>query len=419
MKVEQIEKNKFIIKGNNFEFWFFVTREMLNSFLNKRFEKDLLEIDSHKFLNSPVVFLPDVHLGYYFPIGTVLSTKNKISPLGIGKDIGCGVSLSLIDLKFDDISEKIWKKLFLYLKQEIGIESNKENFFIKKNLVSLMEKGVSFFSDYNLERESYEDGGFKKTNFDINFYNNDKIIRQLGTIGGGNHFLEISYISECEDSNLNGKIACLIHTGSRGFGASIFEKISFPAFVDFDSTLGKKYLNHYDLSINFAFLNRKILLDKVNKFFEKNFKKKFVRVIDHIHNSFFHDKTNDNFIHRKGASKIFDYHKQNFFPNIIPGNMLEGSYLILAKKFISETYDSICHGAGRNYSRRQAMKKFSLKIILQQMKKRKIYTSATERALKEESSFAYKDLDEILKIVEERNWGKKMYRLLPKIVIKG
>ena len=421
---------KFVVDGfflkfkNKISFFFFGTKKMLERILNENLKKQILNIEN--FLNvTKVIFLPDLHQGYFFPIGTVVkSINNQISPIGVGKDINCGVLFSYCDLNISDINEFDLKNIFNYLKKNINIEKNPNNFeFKKNNLKAIMENGLSFFQDINYS--NFEEKGFFKTNFSYSQYSEKelkKIILQLGTIGHGNHFLEIGYISQnfgFKNNTLKkGTIVCLIHTGSRGFGASIFNKYNFNSFIDFNSRLGKIYENHFKRSCNYAWVNRKILLDVVNKYFEITFKKKFIPILDHSHNSY--SKINDTIIHRKGAAKIYDYSNKKKICTIIPGNMYEGSYFVLGRDVLYDlTLGSLCHGAGRMYSRKKSKQLFTYSDIKKELKKRKILASGSIEGLIEEFKLSYKNIEEIIQYLEKNKLIFPIYKINSKIVIKG
>lgn len=337
------------------------------------------ECYSKEFVTAAAL-MPDAHKGYSAPIGAVLVTKGKIVPAWVGYDIGCG--LIAVKIKGRDIlkkiqenKQKIYSEVLKTIPMGVG-EYQKEK--------KLSEKTQQEFRKL-LEK-------FQKGPYDKNIFNflRDTSLKHLGTLGGGNHFIEIGYHKK--------EIWLIIHSGSRGIGHKVAKKYMIKASnsednfektfpLDVDSQLGKEYLNILDFGLEYALLNRLELSYKVKEVLEKVLNEKLETElwVNKNHNHAIYEK--GYYIHRKGATPAKKGER-----GIIPGNMRDGSFLVQGLgnyKFLN----SSSHGAGRTLSRKQAKEKISLEDFKKSMQG--IQGTVSEKTL-DESPMAYKDINKVM-----------------------
>ncbi|MCR4335609.1 MAG: RtcB family protein [archaeon] len=329
--------------------------------------------------------MPDAHRGYVAPIGAVLVTKDYIVPSWVGFDIGCGVIA--VEIKGKNLLEKIKENennIFEEVKAKIpmGVGEINDLKNISKGTLEKYEKLLEEFRKKPHKKEILQ-------------FLEGKAIRHLGTVGSGNHFIEIGY-SE-------GKTWIVIHSGSRGVGYKVaefymkksagkdkeFEK-TYP--IHKDSDVGKEYLNILDFGLEFALLNRMEMVHKVIEALEKvlGVKIEWELWVNKNHNHAVPEK--GKFIHRKGATPAKKGER-----GVIPGNMRDGSFLVEGKGN-KEFLESSSHGAGRKYSRTQAQKKFSLHEFEDSMKG--IKGTVSEGTL-DESPMAYKNIYDVMDCQKE------------------
>ncbi len=417
------------------------------------------------------IAMPDIHEGYGFPIGGVAAVDTKegyISPGGVGYDINCGVRLLKTNLLYEDISDKI-RELLAYLYSNIPTGVGSKNAIEKlseKEFRNVLKKGAKWAIEkgYGDEEDLYftENNGCIKIN-DFKGISSRAIERgkiQLGTLGSGNHFLEIDYIDEIYNYEFaeiigleKGQIVILFHTGSRGFGHQVCDdsiilmrhsrnKFSYNPpdnqliSAPFYSDEGQKYFNAMNAAANFAWANRQIIKGIIEYCFIKFLKisKKSLglqQIYDVCHNiaklEYYNEK--ELLVHRKGATRAFgpgNYEIPEKFreigqPVIIPGDMGTNSYLLVGtKKAEKETFGSTCHGAGRILSRKKASKMYKKENIFEKMSKHGIFLMAKDkRTVAEEVPEAYKNIDEVIKVVVEVGIAKKVARFKPIAVMKG
>lgn len=418
--------------------------------------------------------MPDIHTGYGFAIGGVAAFDLKegvISPGGVGYDINCGVRLLRSNLTKEEVLPKI-KELVNTLyneiptgvgsKGKIKLDSSSEKELLKKGARWAVENGYGESED--LER--IESGGCIE-GADPSIISDKAYERgraQQGTLGSGNHFLEVQYVDEIYDERaatelglFKGQITVMIHTGSRGFGhqvctdfLEIMERaarkygIELPdkelACAPFNSPEAQDYLSAMRAAANYAWANRQCLMHWTKECFIKVFNispkelgltliydvaHNIAKVEEHVVNG----KRLKLVVHRKGATRAFppghpelpEMYKKIGQPVIIPGDMGRYSYLLLGtNKAMQETFGSTCHGAGRLLSRHQAIKKAKGRSISREMEDRGIIVrSAGRETLAEEMSEAYKDVSNVVEVVHRAGISRKVARLHPIGVIKG
>lgn len=354
--------------------------------------------------NVQGALMPDAHTGYTLPIGAVIKSKNKIFPAYVGYDIGCGMCATKLDIKKENVDLDNLKKLIL---ENIPIGRSKYNTAQDYTLLESTDKAKEFFEKL---------GKF-----------------QLGTLGGGNHFIEVGI---GEDKNL----WIVIHSGSRGFGKEIAEYYMKLASVksidtndlekefelknqefkkhnpekyeesknkyiikksqeaarknleshngfDLDSKEGENYLLDMNCALQFALDNRKTMIKKIIEFLGNP---KELMFINRNHNHA--EIINEFVIHRKGAT-----HANKDMLGVIPGNMKDGSFIVKGKGN-SESLNSSSHGAGRVLSRSQAFKTLDFDEFNEEMKD--VVTNHSIDTL-DESPKAYKNIFEVMKLQED------------------
>ncbi|MGC8734707.1 MAG: RtcB family protein [bacterium] len=434
--------------------------------------KQLLNVSKLPGLVGYAIAMPDIHWGYGFPIGCVACTDYNedgvISPGGIGFDINCGVRLLRTNLKYDEIKkykEKILDELFKEvpsgLSSESDIKLSKSDFkkAIVKGVNWALNEGYANKSDINF----IEDNGYRKdSSFD--YVSQEAIERgknQLGTLGSGNHFLEIQVVDEIYDEFIAKKlnlfkeqVVLMIHCGSRGFGHQIATdfinlmlkvmeskyKIKVEdkqlACVPANSEEGKKYIYSMNLAANFAFINRQIITYKVRKVFKKILNVRDIEIVyDISHNMaaiedyVYGSKKYRLVMHRKGATRALppfhpalpDEYKEIGQPVLIPGDMGRYSFILVGTQTAyEETFGHTCHGAGRVKSRNQAKKTINYNDLIKELESKGISIRAASKAtVVEEAPQAYKDAMNVVDIVHNANISKKVAKLRPIGVVKG
>jgi tRNA-splicing ligase RtcB len=337
---------------------------------------------SEKFVVSAAL-MPDAHLGYAAPIGAVLKTKGFVVPAWVGFDIGCG--LIAIKIKGKNLVERVRenqnKAYDLVLKKiPMGVGNYNQT-------EDITEKTKKAFKEI-LER-------FEKKPHDRNILNYLKTtaVRHLGTLGAGNHFIELG----CNDKN---NLWLVIHSGSRGVGHTVAKKYMISASgsnkkneyektfpLDVNSEIGEEYLNILEFGLEYALLNRLEMSYKVigilNKIFDENLK--YEIWVNKNHNHAVYER--GYFIHRKGATPAKKGER-----GIIPGNMRDGSFLVVGKGNPKFLYSS-SHGAGRSMSRKEARKKYTLEKFREVMKG--IKGNISSKTL-DELPMAYKNVFKIM-----------------------
>jgi tRNA-splicing ligase RtcB (3'-phosphate/5'-hydroxy nucleic acid ligase) len=418
--------------------------------------------------------MPDMHWGYGFPIGGVAAfglQDGVISPGGVGYDINCGCRLVTTRLAHEDIRDRL-KELISALyhhiptgvgsKSDLKLSANEERKVLIEGAKWAVERGYGTHEDL----EATEDGG-KIAGADPEMVSARAIERgreQLGTLGSGNHFLEIEVVEEIFDKKAaaafgleDGQVCVLIHSGSRGLGYQVCDdylarmvkhlgelEISLPdrqlACAYLTSNRGKEYLAAMACAANYAWANRQMMMHWTRETFEQTLKKGprelGMRLLyDVCHNiakieTFSVDgKEMKLCVHRKGATRAFPpghpalpaRYSNTGQPVLIPGDMGTGSYVLAGtEKAFAETFGSTCHGAGRVMSRTQAKKASRGRSIEREMAAKGIIVMATGKGtLSEEMPEAYKDLDEVVDVVHRAGISTKVARLRALGCIKG
>lgn len=368
--------------------------------------------------NLPFVFkhiavMPDSHQGWGMPIGGVIAAKNVIVPNAIGLDIGCGLCAVKTSLK--EIDKETLKEIMDKIREVIPVGYKKH---AKPQNINLMPK----YYDNCTGKWSGNDLEFHR-DLKITGREFDNALISLGTLGGGNHFIEI----QTDGSN----IWIMIHSGSRNLGKQVADyyntvakKInekyfsSVPkerdlAFLPFDSEEGNCYYKEMNYCKEFAFANRKLMMERVKEIFHSLYDVQFDKMINIAHNYAVmenHFGTNV-LVHRKGATRAYEGEI-----GIIPGSQGTSSYIVegLGNR---ESFKSCSHGAGRMMGRKQAQRTLDLKTEIKRMEdKGVIHNIRTEKDL-DEACGAYKDIEEVMD--NQKDLIKVLVKLTPLAVIKG
>ena len=421
--------------------------------------------------------MPDGHSGYGFPIGGVAAfdaENGVISPGGIGFDINCGMRLVTTNLTFKDVQPKLKElvdTMFKTVPSGVGakgfVNANKQQF---KEIISEGSKWC-VNNGYGWQEDLERTEGYGR----IDWAEPEKVsqkalergINQLGTLGSGNHYLEVQVaraenIFDAETAKKFGiflpeQVVVMVHCGSRGFGHQIgtdylriFEGVMKKynieiydrelACAPFQSNDGQDYYKAMACAANMAFANRQVILHRIREGFSKVFKTEAEKLEMHMVYDVAHNiakleehtvdgKKKKVVVHRKGSTRAFPPHhpelaklfKETGQPVIIGGSMETGSFLLVGtQKSMDETFGSTAHGSCRTMSRAAAKHQVRGDQLQKDMEKRGIYVKATSMAgLAEEAGMAYKNINEVIDAVARAGISKPVVGLKPVGNIKG
>ena len=420
------------------------------------------------------IAMPDMHPGYGFPIGGVAAfdiDTGIISPGGVGYDINCGVRLIRTHLTEKDLKGKIENiAAGLFRKVPSGTGEGGAAPVSKKDFENILKKGAKWAVDkrYGKEEdlERTENKGRMPYNPPAGPVSKracERGITQAGSLGSGNHFLEVQVVDKIFDPETaeqlgiySGAISVMLHTGSRGFGhqvcgdyADIFKRAAPKYSINIpDSQLvcapvkseeGKQYMNAMNAAANYAWANRQVISGVVQKVFEEVFRSGADKlgmevVYDISHNiarfetHVVDGKEKKLCVHRKGATRALPpghpglegLLKEIGQPVLLPGDMGRPSFVLIGSKTGKEAFYSSSHGAGRLLSRKAALKKGKGRDIISELRAENIIVTAkNRRLLAEEASYAYKNAADVADVVEKAGLAKKVAKLKPLAVIKG
>jgi len=413
--------------------------------------------------------LADMHSGYGFCIGGVAAfdlDTGIISPGGVGYDINCGVRLLATNLKIEDVKEKK-KEIINLLFKEVpsGVGKGGVVKLGKEQIKEILETGAKWAvkNGYGLKEdlERTEDYGCIKgaEAEDVSQRAIARGLPQLGSLGAGNHFLEIQVVDEIYDKevarkfgiNEKGQITIMIHCGSRGLGHQVasdyikamedeygWEKLPDRELINapIKSELGKKYFSAMACAANFAFCNRQMIMRWVREVFKKIFPNSELKMVyDVAHNIAkieeheVDGKKMELCIHRKGATRSFgpgrselpSIYRETGQPVLLPGSMGTSSYILVGtKKAEQVSFASTAHGAGRVSSRSAALRNLRGEDIKNQLEKKGIEVKAGSwKSIAEEAPQVYKDIDEVARVSHEVGIGNLVAKVKPIAVMKG
>ncbi|MFZ3091233.1 MAG: RtcB family protein [Nitrospirota bacterium] len=419
--------------------------------------------------------MPDIHQGYGPPIGAVVATDvNKngvISPGAVGFDINCGIRLMKTNLTKDEVRDKVKglvDQLFYTIPTGVGSKGSIKLGPEDERAILIEGAGWAVRKGYG-EKEDLE---YTEAGGALDGADPDKISRkayergraQQGTVGSGNHFVEVQYVEQIFDEEAarvfglsEGQVTVMIHSGSRGFGHQVCTdylvtmgeavkkyNISLPdrqlACAPINSPEGQDYLAAMRCAANYAWANRQCLMHWTREVFYKYFNRSpkelgmrllydvahnIVKIEEHI----VEGKKLLLAVHRKGATRAFppnhpevpEAYRKIGQPVIIPGDMGRASYILVGtQRAMDETFGSTCHGAGRVMSRTAAIKSAKGRAINRELEDRGIFVRAAGReTMKEEMPEAYKDVSKVVEVVHNAGIAKIVARLRPLGCIKG
>lgn len=410
---------------------------------------------------EPVLAMPDAHFGYGLPMGAVAAfdaEKGVISAGLCGFDINCGINSIRTNLRAEDIKKKINELVpALFEKIPCGVGSKGILKLDNKQLDEVMKKGVNWAveNEYGIKDDiehTEEKGCMKGADpSKVSELAKKRGTSQLGTLGAGNHFLEIQKVEEIYDEKtakkwglFKGQVMVMLHCGSRGFGhqvATDYLKIQEEAVKKYniklpdrqlacapvDSKEGQDFFAAMKCAVNYSFTNRLVMTHWIREVFEKVFGKKWQEMDMHTLYAIAHNvvkleeyeingKKTKVYVHRKGATRSFPDE-----PVLIAGTMGTSSYLLKGtEKALKTTFGSTCHGAGRAMSRNEAIKRFWGGDVKKALELKNIVSRATNpKVLAEEAPAAYKDVDQVIESVHGAGISLKVAKLVPLGVIKG
>jgi tRNA-splicing ligase RtcB (3'-phosphate/5'-hydroxy nucleic acid ligase) len=470
----KIEKDS--SKGMNVPVTIYATDNLISKMVSDRTIDQAANVSTLPGVTKNVVVLPDGHEGYGFPVGGVAALdleEGVISPGGVGYDINCGVRLLSTSLSEKDVKPNIKdlvNELFRSIPSGLGSQGSVK--LTESNLNELLIEGVKWAVEkgygWKQDAEVCEEGG-RMIGADPQSVSNIARKRgspQLGSLGSGNHFLEVQKVNSIYDEKAakamgitqEGQLTVLIHCGSRGLGHQIcsdYLRISEIALrnrgmklvdrelacVPNNSIEGEDYRKAMYCALNFAWSNRQLITHWTRKTFEKVFQMSEQQldmklVYDVAHNIAKVERhkvegegTRDLVIHRKGATRAFPAGMNELpskyynigQPVIIPGSMGTASWILLGnKKSLDLSFGSTAHGAGRTMSRSAAKRTYSVENVKNRLESNGIYVKALTRdGVVEETPDAYKDVDEIANVSHSLGIATKVVRLIPIGVIKG
>jgi tRNA-splicing ligase RtcB len=418
--------------------------------------------------------MPDIHQGYGFPIGGVAATElpsGVVSPGGIGYDINCGVRLATSTLMLEEVEshlERLVGALFRTIPAGVGkggevrLSDRDMDAVLERGSGWAVQKGYGYKADL---AHTEERGAMAAADARAVSPRARKRGRgQLGTLGSGNHFIEVQVVDQVYDEAVaevfglrEGLITVLIHSGSRGLGHQVCTdyvkdlqravqkyKIHIPdrelVCAPMDSPEGKAYFGAMAAAANYAWANRQCLLHLVRRAFEKTLKgqvkdTRLTLLYDVAHNigkietHVVGEREVTVCVHRKGATRAFGPGRPEVprdfravgQPVLIPGDMGTASYVLVGtQRAMDTTFGSTCHGAGRVLSRSAAKRKVrGEKVVADLRQEGIIVRGASMKGLAEEAPIAYKDVDRVVNVVHRAGIARKVARLRPLGVIKG
>lgn len=444
---------------------------LLDDIIGDRSLQQLVNVTTLPGILKAAFVMPDVHEGYGFPIGGVAATQfpgGAISPGGIGYDINCGVRLLLSPLDESEVRPYI-PRLVKELHRQIPSGMGTPGRFVvsEEEMQAVLQSGSEW-----AVAQGYGSKG------DLDFTESygclpgalpEKVSQrarqrgrdQLGTIGSGNHFVEVGYVERILDEDLArgygisaGQVTVLIHTGSRGLGHQVATDyirvmleamprygISLPdrelACVPFDSPEGQDYFGAMCAAANFAWCNRQLVSWEVREAWKAIFGEEAAlpQLLYDVAHNIAKVETHEIggepqkvIVHRKGATRAFgpwheeipDAHKPFGQPVLIPGSMGTSSYILAGAEESSRiAFGSCCHGAGRRLSRTAAKKQVNAPVLKEALEAEGIYLEASFRRIAEEAPIAYKDVDIVVRSVSEAGIVRPVAQLKPLAAMKG
>ncbi|MBI4101453.1 MAG: RtcB family protein [Candidatus Nealsonbacteria bacterium] len=451
----------------------YVSEKMLEDCLKDRSLDQLINISTLPGIQKYAIALPDMHEGYSSPIGGVAAIRSEdgiVSPGMCGYDINCGVKVLKSDHQEKEIRSYL-DKLALEIQKEVpsGLGRGRQIKLSNKEIDEILEGGVPFLvkKGYGQPEDVEHCEGRGRLEWTdpsaVSKYAKDRGRDQVGTLGSGNHFLEIQKVQEIFDQDsakafglFLDQVIVMIHCGSRGLGHQVCTdylrefiplmegkyKIKVPdrefACVPFNSEDGQRYFSAMASAANFAWANRQMIAHFVRKAWQAvlgvSKDSELVSLYDVAHNiikrenHFIEGREMEVIVHRKGATRAFppghaeipERYRSVGQPVLIPGSMGTASFILAGRESGKEAFYSSCHGAGRTMSRHEATRRVSGQEVIKELESKGIIVKCySPRGIAEEAPLAYKNVDEVVGVVEQAGLAKKVARLVPLAVIKG
>ncbi len=453
---------------------FYADPELMQGALGDKSLEQLVNTATLPGIAKYALAMPDIHQGYGFPIGGVVATQlpdGVISPGGVGYDINCGVRLLATHLHQEQVApymDDLASALYANCPSGVGKGGNVK--LKQGELERLMEEGAGwalgrgYATQADLERTEERGCLVGADASKVSQRAKDRGKGQVGTLGAGNHFIEVDVVDAVFDAAaaermglFPGQIAVQIHCGSRGFGHQIcsdyvnrFQKavhkygIKLPdrelVCAPLSSPEGQDYLAAMKAAANYAFANRQVLTYHIRRSLEGVLAGKVknhhvYQIYDIAHNM---AKVEEHEIdgrrakvcvHRKGATRAFgpgspvlpDVYRDIGQPVLVPGSMGTASWVLLGtQESMAQTFGSTCHGAGRTMSRAKAKRTVWGSELREELEAGGIHVRAGSMAgLAEEAPVAYKDVDRVVEVVHGAGIARKVARLMPLAVVKG
>ncbi len=436
----------------------YASEKMLEEIFRDRSLEQLVNVATLPEIRKCALAMPDIHEGYGFPVGGVAAfdaEKGIISPGGIGYDINCGVRMLRSGVlareiagRLEDLSRAVYREVPSGVGKggRLSLKNKEFDEVLRKGARRMAEMGYGEESDL---RRLESEGALLNADPDlVSVTAKKRGYDQLGTMGAGNHFVEVDAVEEIFNEKeaekfglFRGQAVVLIHTGSRGLGHQIATDyirvmmrvmpeygITIPdrelACAPFASEEGQNYFKAMAAGANFAWANRQLITWEVRQAWKSVLGDggDLEIVYDVAHNIaktesyLIGGRMTELVIHRKGATRSFPGQ-----PVLIPGSMGTASYVLVGReKAMEESFGSCCHGAGRRMSRTQAKKQILGSELKDELKKMGIaVSSGSLSGLAEEAPEAYKDVNEVVEVVGAAGIAEKVARLRPLAVIKG
>jgi len=449
----------------------YVSEKMLEESFKDRSLEQLVNVSTLPGIQKYALAMPDMHEGYASPIGGVAAIRisdGVISPGVCGYDINCGMRL----LKSEHIEKEIkpyLDKLATEIQSQVpsGLGRGRKIKLSIEQINKILEEGTHILLKQGYgEKEDVEncEASGKLDWADSSVVSDHAKNRgrdQVGTLGSGNHFVEIQKVEEIFDKEVaeafglfKDQVVIMVHTGSRGLGHQVCTdylkefiplmdrkyKIRVPdrefACVPFNSPEGQRYFSAMASAANYAWANRYMIAHYTRKAWKQVLgeKEKLELLYDVAHNIIKKErykidgKDTEVIVHRKGATRAFPpghsevpgKYREVGQPILIPGSMGTASYVLVGAKEGEEAWFSTCHGAGRTMSRHEAMRRVSGQEVIKRLESKGIIVKCwSERGIAEEAPMAYKDVEQVVDVVHQAGLSKKVARLIPLAVIKG
>jgi len=448
----------------------YVSERMLEESFKDRSIEQLVNVSTLPGIQKYALAMPDMHEGYASPIGGVAAIRisdGVISPGVCGYDINCGMRLLKSEHTEKDIKPYL-NRLATEIQSQIpsGLGRGRKIKLSIEQIDKILEQGTHILQKQGYgEKEDVEncEASGKLDWADASVVSDHAKNRgrdQVGTLGSGNHFMEVQKVEEIFDKEVAGvfglfkdQIVVMIHTGSRGLGHQVctdYLRTMIPAMqryrikvpdrefacVPFSSPEGQRYFSAMASAANYAWANRYMVAHYTRKAWKQVLgeKEKLELLYDVAHNIIKKEKykidgkDTEVIVHRKGATRAFPpghpeiprKYREVGQPILIPGSMGTASYVLVGQKEGEEAFFSTCHGAGRTMSRHEAMRRVSGQEVVKSLESKGIIIKCQSlRGIAEEAPMAYKDVDEVVQVVHSAGLSKKVAKLVPTAVIKG